>query len=87
MGCSVKIERAANGFEVCLRDPEIVKANAKADLSKGGKWRDPEREYVFTTIDEVLKFLGKHLDKALPADDYDTAFDKAVADRNEDDDA
>ena len=78
-GCC-RIERATNGYTVCLSDPAIKKANAKPD----SKWRDPECEYVFKSIDEVLVFLKKNLDKALPKSEYDTSFDAAIAAKDKD---
>ncbi len=80
---SVRIERAANGYEVCVTDPEIVAANRKAKTE--GPWRDPEREYVFKTLKEVLDFLDKNLDKALPADEFDSSFAAALAESEEED--
>ena len=70
-----EIERCSNGYEVELVDPKIVEANRKAKSI----YKDPHCCYVFKTIDEVLAFLGKNLDAALPADDYESSFDAAVA--------
>lgn len=79
---SIRIERATNGYEITVRDPKIVKANNKRDnsSSKGPyvPYRDPTREYVFTDLKQVLAWLGKHADKALPADEYDSSFDAAI---------
>lgn len=77
--CKVRIERMANGYEVEITDPAIVKANAS---TKGG-WRDPCVSYAFKTVPEVMAFLEKNLDKALPQDDYSSSFDKAM--KEEDD--
>lgn len=71
-----KIKRLANGYEIQLRDPEIVKANRESKPSK--PWRDPEVGYVFKTIGEVTAFLTKNLEKALPLDEYSTSFDVAA---------
>ena len=71
----VRIERLANGYEVTLRDPKIVKENAKPN----SKYRNSTREYVFKTLPELLAFLKKNLDKALPPDEFGSAFDSAVA--------
>ncbi len=73
-GCC-RIEKAVNGYTVCLQDPEIRKSNAKPN----SKWRDPSREYVFRTVKEVMAFLEKNLDKALVADEYSSSFDTAAA--------
>jgi hypothetical protein len=79
----IRIERLTNGYEVTVRDPKIVAANNKPD----SKYRNPTREYVFTDVKSVLAFLEKNLDKALPADDFASSFDAAVAELdNEDDD-
>ena len=73
-GCC-RIERATTGYTVCLQDPKIREANAKPN----SKYRSPECEYVFKTIEEVLAFLKKNLDKALVADDYSNSFTIASA--------
>jgi hypothetical protein len=74
--CRVVIERVANGYEVEVSDPAISKG-------KGDLYVDRRKEYVFKSIDEVLSFLTKNLDKALPADEYDSAFDEAVEEDDE----
>lgn len=73
-----RIERATNGYTVNVQDPKIREANSKS----GGKYKDPNCEYVFKTIEEVLTFLKKNLDKALVADDYTRSF--AIASSDED---
>jgi hypothetical protein len=77
--CCVRIERMANGYSVTVKDPKLVKENAKPN----GRYVNPEREYAFKTVAEVKKFLDKNLDKALPNDDpdpsFDATFDKAAA--------
>lgn len=73
--CRVVIERVANGYEVEVYEP--------ASDSKDSMMIDRKKEYVFRTVDEVLTFLNKNLDKALPADEYDSAFDAAVAEDEE----
>jgi len=75
----VKIERMANGFEVCFSDPDIVAANSKP--SKPGqvmRYKDPEVEMIFKTSAEVLEFLKDKLDKIMPAESFDSAFMKAM---------
>lgn len=76
-----KIERLANGYEVEVTDPKIAAANKK---SKMGGWKDPKVSYAFKTIKEVLAFLEKNLDKALPLDEYESSFDMAAKDEEED---
>ena len=83
----VRIERLTNGYTIRLRDQKIVKANSARDFKseKPTPYRDPNREYVFKSVDEVLKFLKGNLDKALPADDFSSAFDAAcTADEDND---
>jgi hypothetical protein len=82
MGCRVVIERKVNGYEVEVTDPEI-KAKNKGPISLGD-YKSAEKEYVFKTVDEVLTFLTKNLDKALPADEYDSSFDEALAEDEDD---
>lgn len=76
--CRVVIERVANGYEVEVSEP--------ASSSKKGNeplYVDRRKEYVFKTVDEVLSFLTKNLDKALPQDEYDSAFDEAVEEEDD----
>ena len=87
MGDCCRIERAKNGFTVELNDPAIVKANQKRDIStKNGPYvpyKSPNVEYVFSTIDEVLAFLKKNLETALPMDEYETSFDAAIGEEDD----
>lgn len=76
--CVIRIERLANGYEVEITDPAIVKANQSRQGSK--PWRNPKINYAFKTVEEVLAFLSKNLEKALPMDDYSTSFDAAAGD-------
>ena len=74
----VRIERFANGYTVNIRDPAIVKHNAKPYDKRGGEWKDPWKAFVFKTDTEVITFLTKNLKKAIasPAgDDFGTTFD------------
>ena len=80
MGCVIRIERAVNGYEVEMTDPKIRAANQKAN----SRWRDPEVSFVFKTVEEVTKFLTSNLDKALPMDEYETSFDAAVTESEDD---
>ena len=74
MMSSIRVERNGDGFKVCLTDPEIEKGN-RAD--KGG-WKDPYVDYSFDSWDQTKTFLDKVVDKALPADEFSTAFAKAA---------
>lgn len=76
MGC-IRIERERDGYEVSVTDPEIVKQNRASSSSDGpSEWKDPCVEYSFDTKEQVLAFLEKAMDKALPADEYSSTFDK-----------
>ncbi len=79
----VKIERLQNGYEVEMTDPAIAAQNKKS-VGKLGVWKDPKVCYAFKTVDEVLGFLKGNLDKALPMDEYESAFTEAS--KEEDDD-
>lgn len=81
----IRIERERDGYAVTVTDPEIVAANQKRDMKSGGDsedaapsdpWRDPNVEYEFQTKEQVLAFVEKAIDIALPADDYSSTFDK-----------
>lgn len=82
-----RIERAANGFTVTLRDPEIVKQNRASDgpSKRPMPYRDPNVSYVFDSVEKVLTFLEKSLAKALPLDEYTTTFTKALKETDDDD--
>ena len=85
-GDGVRIERATNGYTISMRDPKIEAANRKRSLSDSKvdvPWVDPQRTYVFSDIDAVLTFIKANLDKALPKDDYSSAFDM-MADEEDD---
>jgi hypothetical protein len=84
---SIRIERAQNGFVVCMDDPAIVARNRKS----GGSYVDPQRQFVFDDEAGVIAFITKNLDKIIPdkPDDYATSFDMAVKedeDEGEDED-
>ena len=86
-----RISRHANGWEVTMRDPEIVKKNRQRDAMKyddpkRGEYRDPNVTLVFTKKEEVINFLTKNLDKMEVESDFDTSFDMAVAEAPDDDD-
>lgn len=75
-GC-VRIARAENGYTVSMRDPKIVAANAKRELSNKSTmpWMDPNKEYVFADFATMSDFLEKNLDKALPKPSFEASFD------------
>jgi hypothetical protein len=74
----IRIEREREGYEVRCTDPTIQKANQERERgdSLSSSWKDPEVEFTFETKEQVLKFLEKAMDIALPADAYTSAFDK-----------
>jgi len=73
----IRIERERNGFSVNATDPAIVEANNKRRNDDGpSEWKDPSVEFQFDTKEQVLAFLTKAMDIALPADEYSSAFDK-----------
>lgn len=85
----ITIERMTNGYSVRVCDPKIEEANRKRDTAKNGdypRWRDPYREYAFPTIEKALAFVGKVAEKALPKDDYESAFDAAIEDDDDEGD-
>lgn len=67
----IRIEREQSSFVVRATDPEIAKAN-RGD----GPWNDPEVKYSFETKEQVLAFVEKAIDIALPKDEFSSAFDK-----------
>lgn len=89
MDC-VRIERLENGYTVSLDDPAIVKANRAPSVKtatgyKSTPYRDPRKEYAFKTVEEVMAFLGKNLDKALVCNEYESSFDDAIEAGKEED--
>lgn len=80
----VKIERLANGYEISLPDPAVIKRNNTRSLNKPMPYEDPVKEYAFKTLDEVMVFLKANLDKALTVDEYTTAFETAMKEDNDD---
>ena len=73
---SITIERAQNGFVVCMDDPAIVAKNQKSD----GAYLDPHRQFVFDDETGVVAFITKNLAKIIPVkkDDFASSFDAAV---------
>jgi len=84
MGDCARIERLTNGYLIRVDDPKIKKANQSRSPDDNKPWKDPEREFVFKNIDEVLAWLKANLDKALPEDDYVSAFNAAVMEEDDD---
>ena len=86
--CRITISRLANGWSVRMTDPKIVEVNRKRDSSKGPytPYRDPEVTMAFDTPKDVLKFLTANLEKALPTDEFETSFIKALGETAKDKD-
>lgn len=81
--CSVRIEKLENGFEVEVRDTKIEEANRKP--SKKGEvtpWKDPWKAYAFSTSQEVVEFIGKHLNSLpkSPQEEFNDAAAEAFKD-------
>lgn len=78
---AIRIERERGVFKVRASDPAIAEANRKRDKSSDGSaecapWKDPDVEYMFETKDQVIAFVDKAIDIALPIEEYSSAFDK-----------
>lgn len=73
---SIRIERDREGYCVRATDPAISAANAQRKNDSMDGWKDPCVEFDFETKAQVLAFLDKAMDIALPADEYTSAFDK-----------
>ena len=73
-----RIERLDNGWEVEICDP------AGVDMNKASKgmYISPWKAYAFKTVKEVVDFLAKNLEKAVPAnhDDFESSFKEATSD-------
>lgn len=72
----LRIEKLENGFKVEVCDPKIRAANEKSK----GMWKDPWKQYAFSTAAEVTTFVTKHLE-ALPKSDkeqFDEAYNEAT---------
>ena len=78
VGCdaTIRIERDRNGFEVRLVDPAIAQKND----GPNSDWQDPSVEYQFETFAQVIEFLEKVGEKALPEENYSQAFDREAKD-------
>lgn len=74
----IRIEREREGYEVTCTDPKIEEQNRQRDSSSGpsGPWKDPNVEFYFETKEQVVAFVEKAIDIALPPDEFSTAFDK-----------
>jgi hypothetical protein len=81
-GVVCEIEQAANGWEVKVEDPDIVEKNRKA---KSG-WQDPEKEYLFPTLEKALAWVKDNADKytSEPSDKeaFDMAWNEAMTEKD-----
>lgn len=74
---TVSISRAENGYTLTARDPKIEEQNAKRSLdtkNRSKPYIDPTKTYVFEDFASLSEFLEKNLEKALPKEDYVSAF-------------
>lgn len=75
----ISIGREGGKFEVRATDPEIRKKNNErksGDCCSPSEWQDPEVKYSFDTKEQVLAFVDKAIDIALPEDAFTSTFDK-----------
>jgi len=77
--CVCRIEKLQNGYEVEITDPAIAAKNK----SSKGSWQDPMVGYAFKDVAGVIKFLQDNLDKAVPSDEYESTFDKAAGEEDD----
>lgn len=75
--CVAKIGKLENGYTVCVVDEDQQKKNR--DPKSKAPWKDPWKEYAFSTAAEVETFLKGHLDKLEPPPDADEEFATAFA--------
>lgn len=77
--CVARIDKLINGYTVEIYDEKVAEENRKPKSD----WKDPWKEYAFSTADEVKDFIGKHLDALKPAPaadvEYADAFKAATA--------
>lgn len=79
--CILRVEKLENGYEVEICDESIRASNEKPKSN----WQDPWKGYAFTTADEALEFITKHLATLKPppdaATEYSSAFKNATKDK------
>lgn len=68
----LSVKKLENGFEVRICDPKVRAENDKPKSN----WKDPWKAYAFSTSEEVLEFIGKHMSN-LPKSDREK-FDEAA---------
>lgn len=79
----LRIEKLENGYEVEVCDPKIEEENRKPS-KKGAiaEWKSPWKAYAFSTSEEVVSFVAKHLSN-LPKssqEEFDSAANEAFKD-------
>lgn len=69
--CIARIDRLTNGFTVEVWDEKIAAENRKPKTD----YKDPWKEYAFSSKEEVIAFLTAHLDslKAPPGPEVEYA--------------
>lgn len=72
--CTIRINRAQNGFTISMTDPKIVAENDKPKSN----WRDPNVTFICSDLQKGLDFIRENIEKVFPETEYDTTFDKAA---------
>lgn len=74
--CVLRVDKLANGYTVEVCDPKIAASNRNSKVP----YKNPWREYAFSSEKEVLAFITKVLPKlSAPKDDMASCFDSACA--------
>lgn len=76
----LRIEKLENGYEVSICDPEMMAANADPNNKQ---WKDPWKDYAFTTAEEVKNFVGEHLESLKPPPDADEEYNAEFSRQSE----
>lgn len=71
----LRVEKLENGFEVSICDPSIMEKNQKPKSVYESPWKG----YAFTTAEEVIAFITKHLSSLKPPPDADEEYDQAFS--------
>lgn len=74
--CTIRINRAQNGYTISMTDPKIVAENDKPKSS----WRDPNVTFICSDLSKGLEFIRENIEKVFPETEFDSTFDKAAKD-------
>lgn len=77
----LRIEKLENGYTVSVCDPKIMAENEKPKT----QYKDPYKNYAFTTAEEVKAYVGEHLDSLKPPPDADAEYGMAFKRATKDD--